>query len=138
MFSIETTWQGKRNSHSWITCLSSSKEVAEAYAIAQVDPKATHRLFEISQNEFPVFFVGIQGGYRHVALHEIRELLATTLMGEPEEILFNIYRFSGEYRWSTQGYDQTANHIHVFNESLQQYREREGELAEVVGYAAST
>lgn len=64
----------------------------------------------------------------------LRSLLMSTPFGEPEQILFNVYRFEGEYRWSTAGYDQSGQHIHVFNESLQEYRHRKGELAELVAY----
>jgi hypothetical protein len=53
-------------------------------------------------------------------------------VGMPEEMLFNVYRFSGEYLWSTSGRDQTSLHMHVTSESLADYRRGEGELAEVL------
>jgi len=122
MFIVETTWQGKRQSHSWLTCVSPSRQVAEAYSGAQSDPKASQRLFEVEGLGFPIFFISAPEGYRHVSLAALKSHLAAAEVGMPEEMLFNVYRFSGEYLWSTPGRDQTSLHMHVTSESLADYR----------------
>jgi hypothetical protein len=132
MFIVETTWQGKRQSHSWLTCVSLSRQVAETYSDAQSDPKASHRLFEVEGLGFPVFFVGVPEGYRHLSLAALKSHLAAAEVGMAEEMLFNVYRFSGEYLWSTPGRDQTALHMHVTSESLAHYRLGKGELAQAL------
>lgn len=111
MFVVETTWQVKRSAHSWLTCLSLSRDVALQKIDAITDPRATHRLFEVAQNSFPVFFVS---GYEHVSVSELRTRLKLVLPGDSEQMLFNVYRFSGEYRWSDPDpLYETSEHWHI-------------------------
>ena len=132
MFIVETTWQGKRQPHSWLTCVSPSREAAEKHCANQSDPKASHRLFEVEDQDFPIFFISVPGGFRHLSRAGLESHLATAEAGLPEEMLFNVYRFSGEYLWSTPSSDQTAQHMHVTSEALAEYRSGRGELAEVL------
>jgi hypothetical protein len=133
MFVVQTTWQRKRHSHSWLTCITPSRATAESRCRELADPAATHRLLEIPEEGFPVFFVSDPDGYRHVSRKQLQELLASSaISGEGEEVLFNVYCFSGEYLWGAEFEGGTEWHHHVTNESLAHFRSKEGTLFEVV------
>jgi hypothetical protein len=125
MFVVETTWQGKKHAHSWLTCISRSREVALQQMAAITEPQATHQLFEIEQNSFPVFFVT---GFKHVSVEELKTKLAEVLPGDSDDVLFNVYRFRDEYRWRDPDLRyQTEYHWHITPMSISMNSMREPE-----------
>lgn len=98
------------------------------------EPTATNRLFEIPEEAFPVFFVSAPDGYRNVSRVQLRDLLSSVSApsGEADDVLFNVYCFSGEYLWGGETGGSTEWHHHVTSESLAHFRNKEGTLFEVV------
>ena len=52
--------------------------------------------------------------------------------GEPDAVLFNVYRFYREYLWSVPGEPEYCAHYHVSNETLAEFRAGRGELYAVL------
>jgi len=136
MYVVETTWQGKRHSHSWLTCVSQSMLVAQEQCARIQEPNASHRTYEVSEKAFPVFFVVRERDYECMSRLQVQELLASVIPTESNDsVLFNVYIFTGEYLWGAEGRGNTERHFHVTGDSLSHYRSGEGSLWENIAHA---
>jgi hypothetical protein len=120
MYVVESTFTGKnkRNRHSWLTCVTPSRQRAleQIDRLQQQSPE--HRLVEVVGRSFPVYAVGGSLDYRLVDADGLARKLLGHREGAPDTILFNVYVFRGEYMWSVPGQDGTCQHFHVDNETL--------------------
>src|SRR5690348_16140218 len=124
MYVVESTFTGKSgsNRHSWLTCVTSTRALADAQVSRLASQTVAQRIFDVPSLRFPVLFVGGSLDYQHTTAAQLRQMLHTHQGGAAESILFNIYVFTGEYAWSVPEQDQSAQHHHVFSEDLAQYR----------------
>jgi hypothetical protein len=134
MFGVESIFQGKsvRNRHSWLTCITSSRERAQKQITHLSARTAEQRLFEFDASEFPVYFVGASLNYQFVAPEQLIARLSSEPLGEPDAMLFNVYRFYREYLWSVPGEPEYCSHYHISSEALAEFRAGRGELYAVL------
>jgi hypothetical protein len=127
MFGVESIFQGKNpsNRHSWLTCITSSREIAELNLTRTSVRAVEQRLFEFNARAFPVHFVGGSLSYSFLPLAEVIAKLNSAPIGKPGEVMFNVYKFSREYVWGVQ---ENSSHFHITNETVADFRAGRGEL----------
>jgi hypothetical protein len=134
MFGVESIFQGKsaRNRHSWLTCITPSRDRAQRQIAHLAERTVEQHLFEFDAAEFPVYFVGASLNYKFARREELIAKLNSEPFAEPGAMLFNVYRFYREYLWSVPGEPEYCSHYHVSNDSLVDFRAGRGELYAVL------